>query len=187
MSTKTAETLDQKLNQIIRGVQTTLSSNQTYVIDGQSYKQSTLLTALKEQVAPFDAAAAAHEVLKKAVVDREAARPAALAFYNAVVSVLLGSYGGDTTTLATFGLAPRKAKRQLTSEEKLKAAAKAKATRALRGTVGPKKKLEIKAQGTVAVSATLGSSASAPSAPVAVVAPPNGAAPGDGMTNGASH
>ena len=197
-SNNNGASLDQKLNQLINGVQTTVTSGQTFPINGQSYKQSTLLAALKEQVAPFDAAESAHEVLKKAVVDREAARPAALAFYNAVVSVLLANYGNDTATLATFGLAPRKAKRQLTSEEKLKAAAKAKATRALRGTMGPKKKEAIKATGPVTITSSIGSSAPTPStsvaAPVAVPSPTapsstavNGADPTNGVVNGASH
>ena len=193
MSTKTAETLDQKLDQLINGVQTTLTSGQSFIIDGQSYDQASLLTALKAEVEPFVAADSAHEVLKMAVADREAARPGALAFYKAVASVLLGSYGSNTTSLATFGLAPRKAKRQLTSEEQLKATAKANATRALRGTIGPKKKEGIKATGPVTITSTLGSSApvavSQPRTPgtPAAVPPANGADPNNGVANGASH
>ena len=198
MSTNNAETFDQKLNQLINGVQTTLTSGQSFPINGQSYKQSTLLAALKEQAAPFDAAASAHEVLKKAVVDREAARPAATAFYKQVVAVLLAYYGADTATLAVFGIAPRKVKRQLTSQEKLAAATKAKATRAMRGTIGPKKKEAIKATGPVTITSSIGSSAPAPStpvaAPVAVSQPSapsstavNGADPSNGVVNGASH
>ena len=198
MSTNNAEMLDQKLNQLINGVQTTLTSGQSFPINGQSYKQSTLLAALKEQVAPFDAAESAHEVLKKALVDREAARPAAMAFYKQVVAVLLAYYGADTATLAVFGIAPRKVKRQLTSQEKLAAATNAKATRAMRGTIGPKKKEAIKATGPVTITSSVGSSApvsSAPvSAPVAVTTPTapsstpvNGADPSNGVVNGASH
>ena len=180
--------LDQKLSQLIRGVQTTLSGKpQQLTINGQSYEPASLLTALEAQAAPFNAADIAHEALRKAVADREAATPAALAFYKGVASVLLGMYGRDTATLATFGLAPRKPKRQLTAEEQLKAAAKAKVTRQLRGTIGRRKKEAIKAQGTVTVSATLGGAATpASGAPAVPPSPVQTAGVGDGA-NGASH
>ncbi|MBS2032085.1 MAG: hypothetical protein JST54_29570 [Deltaproteobacteria bacterium] len=59
MSTRTAETLDHKLNQLIHGVQATLTSGQSFIIDGQSYDPASLLTALRSQVEPFDAATSA--------------------------------------------------------------------------------------------------------------------------------
>ncbi|HEY8038591.1 MAG TPA: hypothetical protein VIF15_02305, partial [Polyangiaceae bacterium] len=52
-------------------------------------------------------------------------------------------FGTQADVLADFGMTPRKAATPLTVEQKAAAAAKRKATRAARGTKGPKAKLGI--------------------------------------------
>jgi hypothetical protein len=53
---------------------------------------------------------------------------------------LLVMFSASPSALASLGLAPRKAKRQLTLDERVAVAAKAKATRQARGTLGPKQR-----------------------------------------------
>jgi hypothetical protein len=71
-------------------------------------------------------------------------------FVAALRGSLLASFAGNITMLAKFGLTPRQ-KPVMTPEVKVAAAAKAKATRAARHTVGPNVKAKIK--GTVVATA----------------------------------
>ena len=63
---------------------------------------------------------------------------------QALKDLLLAQFGNASQTLADFGLSPRKERAPMTVEQKAAAAAKRKATRAARGTTGPKAKLAIK-------------------------------------------
>jgi hypothetical protein len=62
----------------------------------------------------------------------------------ALKDLLLAQFGAASQTLADFGLEPRKARAPMTVQQKAAAAAKRKATRAARGTAGPKAKAAIK-------------------------------------------
>jgi hypothetical protein len=68
---------------------------------------------------------------------------------SALKQSLLASFAGDIDTLAKFGLTPRR-QHVPTPDEKVAAAAKGKATRAARHTLGPKQRASIK--GTVPTS-----------------------------------
>ena len=81
-------------------------------------------------------------------------------FVAALRGSLLASFAGNIDTLARFGLVPRQ-KPVTTPEVKVAAAAKAKATRAARHTMGPKEKAAIK--GTVTPTAPATAAPSAPS------------------------
>jgi len=61
------------------------------------------------------------------------------------------TFGNQPDALADFGLAPPKARAPMTAEQKAVAAAKRKATRVARGTLGKKQKKAVKG----AVTATL--------------------------------
>jgi hypothetical protein len=58
--------------------------------------------------------------------------------------ILIATYGTAVTTLADYGLKPRKARAPQTGEQITAAAAKRTATRKARGTTGKKKKLAVK-------------------------------------------
>ncbi len=66
--------------------------------------------------------------------------PILLAFKRLV----LAAFANATQTLADFGLTPPKARAPLTAEQLAARAAKAKATRAARGTTSKKQKLAVK-------------------------------------------
>jgi hypothetical protein len=63
---------------------------------------------------------------------------------QALKDLLIAQFGSASQTLADFGLEPRKARAPMTVAQKAAAAAKREATRAARGTKGPKAKLAIK-------------------------------------------
>jgi hypothetical protein len=99
-------------------------------------------------------------------------------FVAAVRASLLASFAGNIDTLAKFGLAPRQ-KPVTTPEVKVAAAAKAKATRAARHTMGPKQKASVKGTVSPTAPATDVPTAPAPSPtqPVATPAAPVAAPP----------
>jgi len=116
----------------------------------------------------------------KAVQTAEAARTAAVkadvderaktaAFVQAFRRIVLGMFQEAPDTLAIFGMTAPKA-RKTTVATKATAAAKNKATRAARGTVGSKKKLAIKGTVPADTGAT-----PAPATPAASVTPTAGA------------
>jgi hypothetical protein len=78
-----------------------------------------------------------------AVQTDAAVRDKTKTFVAVVKQALLAAFAGELDTLAEFGLTARQ-KHVATPEAKLAAAAKAKATRAARHTMGPKKKATIK-------------------------------------------
>jgi hypothetical protein len=75
------------------------------------------------------------------VAAEKARLPTLLAFMSAYVAFVKATYGDTPDVLADFGLAPKKAPRPLTPEQKAAAKAKRKATRVARGTKGPVAKL----------------------------------------------
>jgi hypothetical protein len=89
-------------------------------------------------------------------------------FVSVVKQSLLAAFAGQLDTLADFGLTARKP-HVATPEEKIAAAAKAKATREARHTMGPKKKAGIK--GTVTPTAPATATPSAPTPTPAQPAP----------------
>ncbi len=126
------------------GTQKHLSTMTTIMVGGstttptQAEAQLNALATLRNDV---DAARTALETKLAA----EKAQIATLrTFLVAYVAFVRATFGNSPGVLADFGLAPRKAPTPLTAEQKTAAAAKRKATRAARGTTGPKAKLAVK-------------------------------------------
>jgi hypothetical protein len=102
-----------------------------------------LETALGQLVANRAAVVSAKAALTKAVAVETAAMPALIVLMRAMIAYVRLTLGGDPQALEDFGLAARKVPAPLTAEEKALAAAKRKATREARGTMGPKAKAAI--------------------------------------------
>ena len=136
-----AETLAQ-LQALISGLQKQLPSGQ-FTLVSTAYTTATLVTALQGTVATLTAVTAAHAALKVALAayDTEDAKmgPVILALRR----ILQSMYADAPDTLALFGLEARKVPAPRTVEEKAIAAAKARATRAARGTTSKKQKAVI--------------------------------------------
>jgi hypothetical protein len=117
----------------------------------------------------------------QAKVALETAQATAMrAFMGAFVRIVRGSFGNQPDVLADFGLKPIAAKTPLTVEQKAAAAAKRKATRAARGTVGSKAKAAIKGNvtGVVVTPVTTEPPAAATGTTSGTNAPANTQAPG---------
>jgi hypothetical protein len=107
----------------------------------------------------------------KAKIETERVQsPAQLAVIRAFETVVRGTFGNSADVLADFGLAPPKARTPMTAEEKAVAAAKRKATRTARHTMGKNQKKSV--QGSVTAKLVVTPAAPSPgSAPVASPAP----------------
>ncbi|HEX8795542.1 MAG TPA: hypothetical protein VF765_31550 [Polyangiaceae bacterium] len=128
---------------------------------------------LQELVDNRAATVAARATARDKVTAERAAMPALLAFMNAFEALIRLMFANDTTSLADFGLTPRKQRAPQTAEQKAAAAAKAKATRDARGTKGPKAKKAIHGN----VTATLVVTSATPATPPAPTAPAPAEAP----------
>jgi hypothetical protein len=153
---RTAETVaDQKL---ISGLTRHATAIPSIVLAGASVTTKDIVATLQSRIDMASAASSARATWLAAVQADRALRERTKTYVSGLRQALLVAFAGQVDTLADFGLTGPKP-RVVTPEEKVAAAAKARATREARHTMGKKQKAGIK--GTVA------SAAPAPAAPTA--------------------
>jgi hypothetical protein len=160
---------DQKL---IDGLTKHAATLPSIVIAGTSTTTAAIVAKLQARIAAISTVQTTRATWRAAVQAERTEVAATKAFVSAVRQALLVAFTGQVDVLADFGLTPR-AKHVATPAENLVRAAKSKATRAARHTMGSKQKAEVKGTGTPVVSVTTAPVAVAPVAPatVAPVAP----------------
>jgi hypothetical protein len=139
------------------------------------------IAELQQLIDNRSATVAARATAKDKVAAEQAAMPTLVAFLSAFEALIRIMFANDTTSLADFGLTPRKQRAPQTAQQKAAAAAKAEATRKARGTKGPKAKQAIHGNITanLVVTPMTTAPAEAPTAPAPAEAPaasPGGAA-----------
>jgi sulfite reductase beta subunit-like hemoprotein len=120
------------------------------MVGGVSVTTKDIATTLQARIVTAKAATSARATWQAAVQADRDERAKTKTLVSVVKQTLLASFAGQVETLANFGLTPRKP-RVVSPESRVAAAAKAKATRAARHTLGKKQKAGIK--GTVAPTA----------------------------------
>ncbi|MGD0525123.1 MAG: hypothetical protein ABSE49_08270 [Polyangiaceae bacterium] len=113
------------------------NASQVLTIGGVSYTVAQVSANLQEIVDLRNATTSAQASAKAAVAAEAAKLPPLLLFLAAYVAYVKATFGNSPTVLADFGVPTKKARKPLTTEQKAAASAKAKATRAARGTKGP--------------------------------------------------
>jgi hypothetical protein len=164
-TTVTRATLEQRIRGLIAGTQKH-SPNGSLTFDGATYTAAALvqlLQGLRDTLGATDTAKASWQ---DALKDESEERAKLVSVIQAYRAWLLATYGNAPSTLADYGMTPRKARTPLTAEQKVAAAAKAKATREARHTMGSKQKKGVKGTMPAAVPTT------PPAASPPVVAPP---------------
>ena len=152
-SATTSKTLYVQLTDLRQGAKTAWPQNLTTItFQQQSVTQAQFDTLCADELEPFQGAKDAFATWKEALVTREAALAGAKQFIAGVYALLPGFLGRNSPNHAKWGAAPRKARRPLTSEQKVEAAQKAEATRTARGTMSKKAKSKI--HGTVPAETT---------------------------------
>ncbi len=139
------------------------------VVNGQSMTKDDVINALEAVVTQFAGVDAAVQSLREERLGLKAALPGAHQFVASLKGVLIGLFGKGSPALQTLGIA-RKHAPKLTSEQKSARAAKALATRELRGTRGKRQKAGVKFTGQVEVQTVMKPSG-APIAGLTALAP----------------
>jgi hypothetical protein len=147
---------------LISGIQKHFASG-SIILNGTSYTGPALVSAVQARLSAVNATIAAKATWQAAVKAEDEELLTSQSFLNALRKSLYTMFT-DINDLADFGLKPHK-KPALTPAERVVAAAKAKATREARHTMGAVQKKAIK--GTAAPPATGASSGSSPVTPVA--------------------
>ena len=133
-------------------------------MDGRSATAAAAVTTLQSIINALNALIGAHAALKEAVVAADKVRLVNQAFVRDIKLNVQMLYAESASTLADFGLAPRRVP-VLTPEQKLARANKARATRKARNTMGAKQKAAI--TGTTPVATTGSSEPAVTAAPAA--------------------
>jgi hypothetical protein len=137
----------------------------TILIGGASQTPAEIVATLQARIDSANVVLTSRATWQNAVVTDKAGRAKSKPYVSGLKNALLVAFAGQVDVLADFGLTGRIV-RVLTPEERVTAAAKAKATRTARHTMGKKQKAAIK--GTVTP---------APPAPVVPASPAPAPAP----------
>jgi len=141
------------------------------MIAGAAQTTQEIVAALQSRIDSAKTALSTKATWQAAIRSDAALHDATRTYVSAVRQGLLIGFAGQLDTLADFGLTAR-AKHVATPEEKIAAAAKAKATRAARHTLGSKQKAAIKGAVHPTAPATPPSPPPTPLTPPATLAPP---------------
>jgi hypothetical protein len=131
---------------LIAGIQKHLSST-SFMVLSQPETTAQVVALIQSRVDADQGTLAAKTGYHQAVVTAEALNVQTDPFVRDVRQTILGMFSNSPQILGDFALAPRKTPTPLTSEQKVIASAKRKATRAARHTAGKRQKAAI--QGTL--------------------------------------
>jgi hypothetical protein len=153
---------------IADGIQKHLQGVSSLNLDGSAYSPADLVKLILSRATQVAAVAAAHDTWIKAVVAERALNTKLTPLIRGLRQYVLNAFGSASTVPADFGftITPKKV---LTPDEEVARAAKAKATRAARHTMGKvqKKKVTGATAATAAAPSPAASTATAQPAPKA--------------------
>jgi hypothetical protein len=176
---RTKASLQQRVSSLIAGTQKHTPTG-PLTFGGATYDATSLvqtLQSLNNAIVASDAAKAKWNDALKITQDEHAKVDPIIGSYQSYLVSLLGN---APSTLADYGLAPRKVRTPLTSEEKAAAAAKGAATRVARHTMGTVQKKGVKGNvtGVVVTPVAASSPAASPATGAAAqTASPTGSTP----------
>ena len=128
---------------LIAGIEKHFAVSERVLLEARRHSPAELVEILNERIALSEAVVAAKAAWEEAIRrEREnAAKTARLV--SALRKSLHLMFGNDLPSLNDFGISPHKERRALSGEEKLIVAAKIRATRAARHTMGKRQKAAI--------------------------------------------
>jgi hypothetical protein len=129
--------------QLIAGANKHLANTTQVMLSGGSFTPAQITAKLQALVNLRSDVNAAKATSKAKLAAEKTDMPALRIFMDAFVTFVKAAFGSQPDVLADFGIHP-KARTPLTVEEKAAAAAKRKATRAARHTMGSKQKKDVK-------------------------------------------
>lgn len=163
--------------QIIAGIQKDLQDVTSLPLGGSVYTMAALQQFIQSRIDAINKVATTRAAWGDAVEAFDKVDSEVTVVVRGLRQYVINRFGEKSPLLADFGFTPPK-RTVLSPEENVAKAAKAKATRVARGTVGPKKKAQIKGTVTTTAPAT----SPAPTAPAPAPAPVAGASPAPSAT-----
>ena|SRR5579871_6712762 len=167
------------LDVAVAAAKTDLKAGTSVAVLGTTYAVPDLIAKLESYQSAYAGVRDTRSALHELIVQRDQLEPEVVAFLGSLKAAVVNLFGTDSPELEKFGFKPKKKRAPLTSEQAFARAAKAKATRVKRGTLGRKQKAALKFTGTPIVTVSLpseppspASSAAASGAPTVGVAVP---------------
>jgi hypothetical protein len=163
--------------QLVAGTQKHFSNVSSLTFGSGTFTPAQVEASLQTLINLRAAVDDAKTVAKAKIVAETAQAPSLRSQMAAFVAFVKAAFGNSPDTLADFGLKPKKTRAPLTIDQQAAAAAKRKATRAARHTMGSKQKKDVKGTITTIVTSPT-APASTPVAPSPVVTAPQGTSAG---------
>jgi hypothetical protein len=165
-SAKTQASAMAHVQALIAGTQKHFPGGQ-FTLGNTAYTTATLVQALQSLVDALNAVTAAHASVRDGVAALRTMDTKVDPLIRDYTSFLRATFSTVTAQLGDFGLQAPKARQPLPSDKRVVAVAKAKATRAARGTTSKKQKLAVKGDvtGVVVTPVTQPAPSSPPAAP----------------------
>ena len=154
------------LADMIMGLQKHEQTLPPFILANKQYTAAQMIAELQTRRDATQAVITAKAVWQAAIKIDLDGRASGQQFLKSARQTLLAAFAGSANALADFGLVPPKV-RVVSTETKLGAAAKARATRAARHTLGPKQKKEVKGNVTGLIITPVTAHSPAAGAPVA--------------------
>jgi len=129
---------------MLQGWQAAIPSGSTMTSGGGTLEQSAVVGQLQAYLGVFTTLDAQTTSLKETRAQVAAQQAEIRQYYDGLKLAVASYFGAKSPQLAQFGLAPKKAAKALTSTQLAVKAAKAQATRVLRGTKSTKAKALVK-------------------------------------------
>ena len=130
----------QQLEAVVKALQTGAWPATTLLLSNQVLATADATKRFEAYLALFVEEAKANDAAKSARLALEAVRSAAQGDLEALKKAVQAAFGERSPKVATFGFEPAKVRKALTGEERALKAARARATRELRGTRGKRQK-----------------------------------------------
>jgi hypothetical protein len=136
---------------MLAGLQAVIPDGSSVTVGGQAVAKTDLVNEMTQVLSSYQAVDAGISTTKGARAQLSASFPGFHKQYLGIRDGLVSSLGRGSPQLAQFGIAASKARKPLTSEQKVVHVAKAQKTRALRHTMGKRQKAAVQYTGSLEV------------------------------------
>jgi hypothetical protein len=171
--------------QLVAGIQKN-APNLILTIGSQSYTSPQIVTVLQSLVSSSTTVATAKSAWHDAVLANQKVEKQCAPLVSELRQMIELMFSNSESTLAEFGLTPRRARKPMTTEQRAARAAKAKATREARGTTGKAQKAKLTGNVTGVTITPVVTTSSAPAAYSASTTPGPSTASATGTATTAS-
>jgi hypothetical protein len=158
------------LQKMLQGIETVVPDGSSLSTDGGLQTKAAMVAELTQVLSAYKTAEAQQLAVKASRMQLKNASVDNHQLYTQLKDAVIAFFGRGSPLLGQFGLKARSSRRALTSEQKVLRAAKARATRAARHTMGSRQKAAVKSDGKLTLSVQ-SEGASGPKAVAPVVTP----------------